>query len=86
MGSTKQVLFSLLKAKRVRECIKILELEGGEIVTNEEKILKETQRHIQNLFIADQTVEDNAIGRAKILKLIIEKVMVEDNCWLKIAG
>lgn len=74
--------FSLLKAKWAREYIRSLELEGGMVITDEEEIMLETQRHFQTLFTADRTMEDNRDGRANILKLITEKVTNLENIWL----
>lgn len=77
-------LFKLLYAKRIRETIKVLRTQVGEIIEDEEAILYEVYNHCRNLYAKDSLVESFQSLRDEVLALLDMQFSEEDNIELKV--
>ncbi|KAL3690792.1 hypothetical protein R1sor_004443 [Riccia sorocarpa] len=68
-----------LKAKHQRESIKALQLEGGEVVTDDKRILEEIEAFYGELYKKDEEVEGAVVARARVMSYVKPRVTERQN-------
>jgi hypothetical protein len=71
--------YAQLKAKHIRETIKVLENPEGELVESDQGLLSTVQDCFTNWFKWDPAIKANQVGRDAALELLSTRVSVEDN-------
>ncbi|KAL3691827.1 hypothetical protein R1sor_005478 [Riccia sorocarpa] len=80
-ASTKY-FFACLQAKQAQERLTELEVEGGELITDEDKVLEEVHRFYSLLYQQPPVPVNTKIERSEAMKLITDTVEAEENASL----